>query len=217
MKLTKFIQQQNSIIFYPFSGTDFTFIKESQKESQEKNILRGALYLFCTIATREEHDNLAEQQQCGLFDEVVFEENKMGLAGLKLNEKLKLEAPFDSTYYRFTNEVQLIIVKTNVFSLIEYFKKQAVSFSNFNLVVKGGGTEMPVLKILDIIHPKNDLTKFKFIITDSYWKSRVKKHFDGLDCYKIMNHYSKKYGLFIFHISESSPRIIGIFNSRWKF
>lgn len=206
MQLIEIIKEQKRIIFYPFSGADFQFIGQTHDQEFTSN----GLYIYCSISSIEEHNKLKDEEQSGLFDDIEFEENKMGLAGLKLNEKLKLEPPFDSTYYRFTNEVQLIIVKTNVFSLIEYFKEQAFSFSNFNLVVKGGGTEMPVLKILDIIHPKNDLTKCKFIITDSYWKRRVEEHFDGLDCYKIMNHYSNQYELFIFHISESSPIVLKI-------
>jgi hypothetical protein len=206
MKLTEIIQQQSRIIFYPFSGIDFAFIKQSQ----EQIIHRGSLYLFCTIATREEHDNLEEQQQCGLFDEVVFEENKMGLAGLKLDEKLKLEAPFDSTYYRLTNDTQLIIIKANVFSFIEYLIKETLSLSKFNLVLKGGGTLTPVLKILDIIHPKNDPTCCKFIITDGIWKRKVEKHFEGLDCYKIINTYTNQSELFIFHNSEASLRFLNI-------
>ena len=189
MQLIERLKQYQQVLFYPFSGSDFEIINHLKLHKYPTKVL----YLFCSIATLDEHDKLQAEEQCGLFDNVEFLENKMGLKGFALNEKSKLDSPFDSYFYKLENDAELIFVKANVFSLLEYLNTEKHTLSNFNLLIKGGGRDTPIFKIFDFIHPN-------FVLTDNYWRNMIQKHFEGKNCYQICNEYETEFH--IFHFSK---------------
>jgi len=105
MKLTEFIQQQKRILFCPINKCEFYWIPDITKKQEVKD---NFVFLY-HCETKENGEDL-------------FEENKMGLAGLKIRKKLILSSPFESNLYFFENEIKLIFVKSSTKELADYLR-----------------------------------------------------------------------------------------------
>ncbi len=173
MKLEDLLLLNNHVIFYPFSGADFGLINLIKDKDETKN----ALYIYCTIATREEHD-LGNFPGC--FDTIDFLENKMGLSKLKISNVVKLDNVFDARYYEFESGVKLVFVKYDVFSFMSYLRFINAPLSNFNTVFKLCGSTNNIIPIVRDIHNPAD-TINQFIIVDDIFLNDVKCHFESID------------------------------------
>ena len=204
MKLQDLLSVPRHVIFYPFSGADFDFIKLVKDKDETKN----ALYIYCTIATREEHDS---HNFPGCFDSIDFLENKMGLSGLKIINAINLENDFDATYYEFESGVKLVFVKYDVFSFMKYLKQTNAPLSNFNTVFKMCGNSDNVIPIVREIHNSSDITN-QFIIVDDTFVNDVIGYFESIhnptNSYQIKEDFDKD--LFILKTANYSlPEIEG--------
>lgn len=204
MKLEDLLLLNNHVIFYPFSGADFDFIKRLKDKDETKN----ALYIYCTIATNEEH---VSQKFSGCFDSIDFLENKMGLSGLKNINAINLENDFDATYYEFESGVKLVFVKDDVFSFMSYLRFINAPLSNFNTVFKMCGNSDNVIPIVREIHNPSDITN-QFIIVDDTFVNDVIGYFESIhnptNSYQIKEDFDKD--LFILKTANYSlPKIEG--------
>jgi hypothetical protein len=114
MKLTEIIQQQKRILYCPINKCNFTFVPDITSKQENKNDL---VYLYHCKPKESGED--------------LFEENKMGIAGLEIKEKLALSAPFEATCYTFKDETRLIFVKSSARELIEYLEREGCVLSSF--------------------------------------------------------------------------------------
>ena len=117
MKLTEIIQQQKRILYCPINKCDFYHIPEISLKEEIKDDL---MYLYHCKPKESGGD--------------LFEENKMGVAGLEIKEKLVLSAPFEATCYTFKDETRLIFVKSSARELIEHLDREGCVLSSFQTI-----------------------------------------------------------------------------------
>lgn len=188
------------VIFYPFSGADFEFIKSVPDNLETHN----TTYIFCSVATNEDFQIL--DNQTALFNSIDFMENAMGLAGLSVSEKYELDEKFNATFYKFKSGEKLVFVKENAFEFIEQLIDLNIPLWLFNLVLKGCGSfEQQVIPIIEkIYNPLNP--SFQFIIAHDNFavvtENYIKQTNNPYKAFQLKETLSTENNLYIFKSND---------------
>lgn len=184
MKTHEIINNHEGLIFfYPFSGTHFEIIKPLNDAISGLN--KKILYVYCSIGgTQEEFDNwrINNPLARGLYEEVHFTENKLGLKRIKIETFERLtDVEFDARHYSFEN-CELVYVKVEAFNFIEYLEHNMIDIVKMNLIFSFAGGFDDVLKALILkFHPikaiEDNENSPKMIVVNNHYVDELKELF----------------------------------------
>lgn len=191
MKVHQLIKNHDGLVFfYPFSGTHFEIINPLNDAITGLN--RKVLFVYCSIGgSQEEFDNwsINNPLALGLYEDVNYIENKLGLKKIKIESFQKLtDEEFDSNYYSFDN-CELIFIKGEVFKFIDYLQEQDVELVKMNLILSYAQGFGDVLKALILkFHPirtnEDDEKKTKILVVNNHYLDDIKELFSQSTCYQ---------------------------------
>lgn len=200
MKSHELIKNHEGIIFfYPFSGTHFEIIKELNNLA--KAYSKKALFVFCSYGGNfEEFERFASDNQSitrGLYTDVHFIENKLGLKSIEISSAEKLtDTTFDAAYYTF-DDTELIFVKGEAFSYIDHLLKEGIDIYKLNLILSLAHGFDEVLKnlILKFTQPSaHEKIEFepKMITINNHYLEDVEELFSGSEYYQWRKEFEVK-------------------------
>jgi hypothetical protein len=200
MKSHELIKNHEGIIFfYPFSGTDFEIIKELNNLA--KAYSKKALFIYCSFGGNfEEFERFASDNPTitrGLYTDVNYIENKLGLKGIEIASSQKLiDTTFDASYYTF-DDTELIFVKGEAFHYIDHLLNEGIDLYKLNLVLsyaEGFNEKLKNLmltfsplecKEADEYHPK-------MITINNHYLTDVEESFSDSELYKWRKEFEVK-------------------------
>lgn len=219
MKINEILKNHDgTIFFYPFSGSHFEIIEKLNTYFSNK-----PLYIYCSFGgIQEEFDNwrIDNPHARGLYTDVNFIENKLGLKNFEIKSFQKLaDSFFDASYYTSCN-AELIFVKGEVFEFIDYLLKEEIDLLKINLILSYAQGLDEVLKSLIFkFHLPNSKERYvpKMIVLNNQYLNDVKELFMGTNSYQIQtefeeivsrNHSEKYTILFEEQIDDATLKIL---------
>jgi hypothetical protein len=131
---------KGSVFFYPFSGLDFNMMNNIEKnESIREGSISDYLYIYCSVHTQQDWNNLTEDQQNGWFIPLDFIENELGLAGKKITEVIALEN--NMNWYKFSDNTSLIFIHDSISSFLNTLTEPLNQNKIINLIFSSCGNE----------------------------------------------------------------------------
>jgi hypothetical protein len=135
MPLMDIIQNhKGSVFFYPFSGLDFDMMNNIERNElvRKGSLYEPFLFVYCSIPTQQDWENLLEDQQNGWFMPVNFIENRLGLAGKEITEVVAVENNIN--LYRLTDGNAIIFVHDNVYTFLNTLPQPLNQDKSINII-----------------------------------------------------------------------------------
>lgn len=124
---------EGSIFFYPFSGLDFDMMNNIERnELVRKNSWGHYLYIYCSVPTQQDWENLPEDQLNGWFLSVDFIENRLGLAGKNIAEVVAVEN--NISLYRLEDGNVIIFVRDSVSAFLNTLSQPLNQDKSINII-----------------------------------------------------------------------------------
>lgn len=193
MKINEILNNHDGpIFFYPFSGTHFEIIEKLNTYFSNK-----PLYIYCSFGgIQEVFDNwrIDNPHARGLYTDVNFIENKLGLKNFEIKSFQKLADSFvDASYYTSCN-AELIFVKGEVFEFIDNLLKEEIDLLKINLILSYAQGLDEVLKSLIFkFHIPNSKERYvpKMIVLNNQYLNDVKELFIETNSYQIHTEFEE--------------------------
>jgi hypothetical protein len=183
-------KHEGLVVFYPFSGTHFEIINPLKDAFSVLEI--NVLFIYCSMGgSQDEFDNWSINNPLarGLYEDVNFTENKLGLKKIKIETFEKLtDEEFDAEYYTFDN-CELIFVKGEAFKFIVYLENKKIDLLKLNLILSYAKGFDQVLKELILkFHPikthEEDQNILKILTINNHYLEDLKELFSKTTSYQ---------------------------------
>jgi hypothetical protein len=192
MKTHELIKNHEGLIFfYPFSGTHFKITEELKNLAKHFN--QKCLFVYCSfggnIDDYEQMENKNKPIVRGLYTDVHFIENKLGLDKIEISSSQKLsDENFDARFFTF-GDTGLIFVKSEAFYFMDHLTNKGIEMNSMNLILSYAQGFDEVLKnlTLQFIHPQaieGNVHEPKTIILNKHYLKDVEELLSNLEGYK---------------------------------
>jgi hypothetical protein len=175
MNLQDIFTNNSKIIYYPFSCTDFNFLNSLIDVIP----FTDYLFVYCTIETDDQKSQLIGEQTNMTYFPIEFSENKMGLAGLEIKNKVEINDVVKGCYYVFKNDIKLLFVREDAFRFSRIMNSLIDKNSSVNLIIKGCGEFNNIVPLIELYHPKaaETISFDKYIVVEDIYIDELDKHY----------------------------------------
>jgi hypothetical protein len=183
-------KHEGLVVFYPFSGTHFEII--NPLKDAVSGLEKKVLFIYCSFGgSQDEFDTWSINNPFarGLYEDVNFTQNKLGLKKIKIETYEKLtDEEFDAEFYSFDN-CELLFVKGEVFKFIEYLDNKKIDLLKLNLILSYAKGFDQVLKELILkFHPiktnEEEQNKLKILTINNHYLEDVNELFSKTTSYQ---------------------------------
>lgn len=175
MNLQDIFTNNSKIIYYPFSCTDFNFLNSLI----EILPFTDYLFVYCTIETDDQKSQLLGEQTNMSYYPIEFSENKMGVSGLEIINKVEINDVVKGCYYVFKNDIKLLFVREDAFRFSRLMNSLIDKNSSVNLIIKGCGEFNNIVPLIELYHSKAaaSISLDKYIIAENTYIDDIDKHY----------------------------------------
>ena len=127
---------QGSIFFYPFSGLDFKLMNDIViSEYIRNNFNPPYLFIYCSISSERDWNNLPDDQQNGKFISVNFVQNKLEESGRNIIKTVRLDPQnANINLYQLNDGVSIVFVKDNVYTFLNNLEERLNQNKSINVI-----------------------------------------------------------------------------------
>jgi hypothetical protein len=176
MRLKEILSGNPRILYYPFSCTDFNFL--NSLVDVLPSTVKDYIFVYCTIETDDQKSQLVGEQTNMSYYPIEFPENKMGVAGLEIINKVEINDVVKGCYYVFKNGIKLLFVREDAFRFSRLMNNLIDKNSSVNLIIKGCGEFNNIVPLIELYHPKAAASILdKYLVVEHIYINDLDKHY----------------------------------------